>query len=40
MYLTRNELDIRDDDTLIQKIKFFILSHPKFGRLEHVLNPG
>lgn len=38
--LSRFELDIRDDDTQLSNIKFFIVTQPKLGRLENTKEPG
>jgi hypothetical protein len=38
--LSRFELDVKDDDTLLQNLKFFIVTQPKLGRLENVKEPG
>ncbi len=38
--LTKNELDVKDDDTNFKYLKFYILTQPKLGRLEKVDQPG
>ncbi|CAF0709362.1 unnamed protein product [Brachionus calyciflorus] len=38
--LTRFELDVKDDDTLVENIKFYIVTQPKLGRLEHQKDSG
>lgn len=39
-FLTRYELDVKDDDTLVQNLKFYILTQPKLGRIENIKEPG
>lgn len=38
--VSRYELDIKDDDTPLDNIKFLIVTQPKLGRLEHKREPG
>lgn len=38
--LSRFELDVRDDDTQLQNLKFLVVTQPKFGRLENTKDPG
>lgn len=38
--LSRFELDIKDDDTQLQNVKFFVVTQPKLGRLENINQPG
>lgn len=40
VYLTKFELDVKDDDTLLHNLKFHIITQPKLGRLENIKEPG
>lgn len=38
--LTRNELDVKDDDTVSKNLRFVVVTQPKLGRLERTDSPG
>ena len=39
-YLTRQDFDVKDDDTQSQNIQFKLLTLPKYGILENIKEPG
>lgn len=39
-FLTKYELNVKDDDTQMENLKFYITTQPKIGYLENINVPG
>lgn len=40
VYLSKSNLDVKDDDTNMKNLIFYVLTSPKYGKLESVLQPN
>ncbi len=38
-FITKTSLDVKDDDTSLKNLKFYIINQPKLGKLENILQP-
>lgn len=39
-FLTKYELNVKDDDTQLENLNFYITTQPKIGYLENINVPG